>query len=194
MTLQELPLVLHLDTGGNPLRWITYEDSAYYYAKGLVAWSLGQTAITLRGGTNAKTGKQSILTMDTIVAVKGKLNPKQYAANMVVQLTNKTLFRRDQQICAYCGDHFATSDLTRDHILPSSRGGPNTWMNCVTACSRCNKKKDDHTPEEVGMQLLYVPYIPNRAEHLILQNRKILTDQMEFLKKLLPPHSRVLNQ
>jgi len=32
------------------------------------------------------------------------------------------------------------------------------------------------------MKLLAVPYTPNLAEYLILQNRKILADQMQFLK------------
>lgn len=191
MQMQELPLVLHLDVNGNPLRWITYEDSACYYAKNLVAWSMGEATITLRGGTNAKTGKQSTLTMDTIIAVHGKMNTKQLSINTLVPLTNKTLFRRDRHVCAYCGDVFLTHDLTRDHIIPSSQGGPNTWMNVITACSACNKKKDARTPEQANMHLLYVPYIPNRAEYLILQNRKILMDQMEFLLARAPKESRL---
>ena len=32
------------------------------------------------------------------------------------------------------------------------------------------------------MELLYAPYVPNKAEYLILTNRRILADQMEFLK------------
>ena len=32
------------------------------------------------------------------------------------------------------------------------------------------------------MTLLAVPYVPNRAEGLILENRHILGDQMEFLQ------------
>ena len=31
------------------------------------------------------------------------------------------------------------------------------------------------------MKLLAVPYIPNLAEYLILSNRRILADQMQFL-------------
>jgi hypothetical protein len=31
------------------------------------------------------------------------------------------------------------------------------------------------------MKLLAVPYTPNLAEYLILSNRRILADQMEFL-------------
>jgi hypothetical protein len=42
------------------------------------------------------------------------------------------------------------------------------------------------------MKLLYVPYAPNRAEYLILMNRTILADQMEFLKARVTKDSRIL--
>ena len=42
------------------------------------------------------------------------------------------------------------------------------------------------------MGLLYVPYAPSVHEGLILANRRILADQMEFLAALLPANSRLL--
>jgi hypothetical protein len=39
---------------------------------------------------------------------------------------------------------------------------------------------------------LFTPYVPNKAEYLILTNRKILSDQMEFLVQHVAAHSRVL--
>lgn len=191
--MRELPLVLQLDAAGTPQRWITYQNSAYYYSKNLVAWAMGQVDFALHGGTCAATGEQSILTMNTIIAVKGKVANKQYAGTTAkVPLSNRTLFRRDQHVCAYCGGEFSANKLTRDHIIPSSRGGLNTWMNCVSACETCNKRKDDQTPEEARMKLLYVPYEPNRSEYLILMNRKILADQMDFLMTKVPKQSRLL--
>ena len=192
MMMRDLPLVLQLDVAGNPHQWITHEKAAYYYTKGLVAWSMQQDDFTLFGGTSRMTGEQSTLTMDTIIAIKGKVNSKQYAQMNRVPLSNQTLFRRDQHVCAYCGNEFKMRDLSRDHIKPVSQGGPNIWMNVVTACHACNKHKDNRTPEEANMELLYVPYIPNRAEYLILQNRKILADQMEFLISKVPQESRLL--
>lgn len=193
MNVQELPLILQLDAGGNPQNWITYEDSAYYYCKDLIAWSMGEMNFTLHGGTNAATQQRSTLTMNTIIAVKGKSSNKHALSATRVPLSNKTLFRRDQHICAYCGLEFVPNMLTRDHIVPTSKGGKNTWMNVVASCESCNKAKDDMTPEQAGMQLLYVPYEPNRAEYLILQNRKILADQMDFLIKKVPKQSRLLS-
>ena len=94
-------------------------------------------------------------------------------------------------LCAFCGGLFSPLKLTCDHILPMSRGGRDTWMNVVTACRSCNQRKGSRTPEEARMQLLYEPYVPNRAEFLILANRRILADQMEFLKQHVSANSRL---
>ena len=191
--MRQLPLVLQLDVAGNPHQWIDYEKTAYYYTKGLVAWSMQANDFTLFGGQSRITGEQSTLTMDTIIAIKGKVNSRQLEQMNRVPLTNKALFRRDRHVCAYCGDTFNAKDLSRDHIHPVSKGGPNVWTNVVTACHNCNKMKDDKMLEDTNMQLLYVPYVPNRAEWLILQNRSILSDQMEFLLKRVPSESRLLH-
>lgn len=176
----ELPLVLALDVGGNPDRWITHEDVAYYESKNLVAWKHGVENFVLHGGINARSGLQSTLDISTIVAVRGRTTRgSDFSARP--SLTNRALFRRDHNICAYCGDDFSCQALTRDHVLPTSRGGANVWENVVTCCARCNKRKDNKLLSEIGMELLYVPYCPNRAEYLILMNRRILADQMEYL-------------
>lgn len=189
--MRELPLILALDIAGSPMRWITYEEGAYYYAKELVAWSQGTVDYNIYGGHRQLDGERSFLTLNTIIAVKGEMSNKARARSHAVPLSNRTLFRRDRHTCAYCGGEFALSHLTRDHVIPSSQGGKNAWTNVVTACSGCNKRKDAKTPEEASMHLLYVPYAPNRNEYLILQNRNILADQMEFLLKGVPTHSRL---
>lgn len=188
--VEELPLILQLNAGGEPVNWINYEKSAYFYAKDRVLWSMGTHEVTLHGGTNAKTGERSSLIMDTIIAVKCNHSPRKFRSG-VPALTNKTLFIRDHNICGYCGDSFGKSELTRDHVTPRSKGGEDSWTNLVTACKRCNHKKAARTPAEASMPLLYVPYIPNYNEHLILQNRRILFDQMEYLKKGISKDSRI---
>lgn len=70
------------------------------------------------------------------------------------------VFIRDGHKCAYCGAK-ATSV---DHILPRSRGGEWSWLNCVAACERCNNKKGNRTPAEAGMRLRVRPYVPTRAQ------------------------------
>lgn len=193
--VSQLPLVLQLDVAGNPNRWITYEDSAYYYAKDVVAWSMGQIDLTIFGGRNAATGKQSTLTMNTIVAIRGEISEKQQRVLYgTPPLTNRALFRRDHNICAYCGDEYVVAQLTRDHVHPRSKGGVDRWENVVTACGPCNKFKDDRDINNIpNMDLLYLPYAPSRAEFLILSNRRILADQQEFLMKRVPKESRLLS-
>lgn len=189
--MREHPLILQLDMAGNPCRWMTYEDAAYYKAKDLIAWTIGDSDFTIYGGNNRLTGEQSSMDLNTIIAVKGEMGDK--GVFRVPTLTNRALFRRDQHVCAYCGGLFTPDELTRDHVHPTSRGGKDIWQNVVTSCGGCNKFKDDRTPEEAGLKLLYVPYAPNRAEYLILMNRTILADQMDFLLARVTKNSRLLN-
>lgn len=186
------PLILSLDANGTPHKWITWQDAVTYEAKDLVAWKMGEITFTFYGGKSRMTGEQSTITTSSIIAVKGTRAKSDKWLAKTPALSNKTLFRRDQNICAYCGNELNAEKLTRDHIVPKSLGGKDIWTNVVTACKPCNHRKGSKTLEQTGQQLLYVPYVPNRAEHLILANRKILADQMDFLKQFLPKHSRML--
>ena len=189
--MAEIPLILTLDFHGVPHRWITWQQSCYYYAKNLVAWTLGEKAFTFYGGTSRKTGERSSITANSIIAIKGKAMASR-GFSQVPPLNNRELFRRDRHICAYCGAEFGYLRLTRDHITPLSRGGRDHWMNVVSACRHCNGIKRNRKPEEAGMELIYTPYVPNKAEYLILTNRKILSDQMGSLVQHVAAHSRVM--
>lgn len=80
-----------------------------------------------------------------------------------VLLTRRNLLRRDGHACQYCG---ATERLTLDHVLPRSRGGPETWENLVAACTRCNNRKGSRTPEEAGMALCRPPFRPSHVMYM----------------------------
>ncbi|MEW5889740.1 MAG: HNH endonuclease [Pseudomonadota bacterium] len=184
------PLILTLDMHGAPHRWVTWQHACFYYAKNLVAWAAGDNFFIFHGGINRSTGERSTITANSIIAIKGKtLGQKNFSA--VPPLNNRELFHRDRHICAYCGGEFSFLRLTRDHIIPVSQGGRDSWMNVVTACRHCNQRKSGRTPEQAGMELLYAPYIPNKAEFLILSNRQILADQMDFLAQHVSAHSRL---
>lgn len=187
----EFPNILALDSTGSPQRWITYEDAAFYKAKDLILWSIGEN-FTLHGGYQRISGLQSTLKIDTIIAIKGK---SKYRAEFdIPKLTNKALFRRDKNICAYCANDFYNGRLTRDHIIPKIQKGVDKWENVVSSCPSCNKRKGGRTPEEANMPLVYIPYKPCVREHLILMNRNILACQMEFLSsKIKNPHTRVFD-
>jgi 5-methylcytosine-specific restriction endonuclease McrA len=182
--------VLALDISGVPRQWISFDDAITYHAKNSIAWALGEVVARYRGGIQ-KDGEMSYLETTSIIAVKGHgFNPHKHA---MVSLSNRTLFGRDRYVCAYCGGHFPNyNNLSRDHIVPKSKGGENTWMNVVTACKDCNAKKGHKLLKECGLELLYVPYVPNHYENMILQNRTILADQMDYLLAGVPKHSRIL--
>ncbi|HET9026773.1 MAG TPA: HNH endonuclease [Trueperaceae bacterium] len=75
-----------------------------------------------------------------------------------VAFNRKNVFRRDDHTCQYCAKH--TFDLTLDHVMPRSRGGPTTWDNVVACCKPCNAKKRDRTPDEAHLHLLRKPFAP----------------------------------
>ncbi|GAB4177273.1 MAG: HNH endonuclease [Rhodocyclaceae bacterium] len=183
------PLILTLDVHGMPHRWVSWQHAIFYYAKDLVAWSIGEHSFVFRGGRSRITGERSQIVANSIIAIKGKAIGAR-AFSQVPPLNNRELFHRDRHLCAYCGGIFQTARLTRDHIVPVSAGGRNAWMNVVTACRSCNQRKSGRTPEQAGMQLLYAPYVPNKAEYLILCNRNILADQMDFLARHVAAQSR----
>ncbi len=181
--------VLQLDVSGRPQAWVSAKQAAVIYASDGVAWTLGEPFAVLRGGVQRASGLQSRIEVHPIIAVRGSVPSR--AWRVVPTLTNPKLFSRDRHICAYCGQTFGFDDLTREHILPSSRGGQDTWMNCISACKACNGRKGSRTPEEAHMSLMYLPYVPSLHEDMILRGRRILTDQMEFLLASVPRHSRI---
>lgn len=100
------------------------------------------------------------------------------------QVTNTFLFARDSYRCQYCGRHRSAlrgrDFLTRDHVVPISRGGANVWSNVVTACSPCNNRKASHLPQECGMQVLHAPAEPNYVE-MVWAVRRVTEVQAKYI-------------
>jgi len=184
--------LLSLDAYGRVLDWINWQDATCLYARDAVAWTLGDPCLRVHGGTCRMTGEQSVIELHPIVASRG--HARAQALSPTPTLTNTALFARDAQLCLYCGHEYSRPSLTRDHVLPLSKGGRDSWENVVTACFHCNSRKANRTPQQANMPLLAVPYRPSWIEHLILSNRNILADQMAFLKAHLPKRSRVKSE
>jgi 5-methylcytosine-specific restriction endonuclease McrA len=75
----------------------------------------------------------------------------------MARLSKKNFLLRDHYRCQYCGERFEARDLTLDHVIPKSRGGPYSWENIVTCCKMCNRSKGDKTLAEADMVLLHKP-------------------------------------
>ena len=84
------------------------------------------------------------------------------------QVTNTFLFARDRYRCQYCGrlqiELKPRESLTRDHLIPLSRGGANDWTNVVTACSPCNLSKGGLLPRQARMYPRHPPRQPTVTE------------------------------
>jgi 5-methylcytosine-specific restriction endonuclease McrA len=179
---------LGLDAHGRALDWLSWQDATTLYARGAIAWTLGDPCLHIHGGINRQSGQRSMIPLHPIIAARSHARPS--AIDPTPALNNQALFARDRYICLYCGQRHARNGLTRDHVHPVSKGGRDTWENVVTACVQCNSRKGNRTPQQAHMPLLAVPYRPSWVEHLILSNRNILADQMAFLSAQLPKHSR----
>jgi 5-methylcytosine-specific restriction endonuclease McrA len=96
----------------------------------------------------------------------------------VINFNEAAVYNRDDNICQYYHEYkldedgnkipckpykyrCSSDDRTIDHVMPISRGGKNSFENCVTACLHCNTViKKNKTPEEVGLKLIRKPFIP----------------------------------
>jgi len=139
--------VLKLDISGVPESWITLEHAVGYYATGTVAYTLGDPMSTLHGGHN-RCGLRSTVDVHPIIAVNGtSAAGKLLSAAPRLTRHNHKLFRRDRYTCGYCGGLFREHQLEREHVIPTSRGGKDTWANVVSACRSCNQLKGAKTPD-----------------------------------------------
>lgn len=182
--------VLRTDVAGMPIEWIDYRSAASLYHADQVAYTCGSAIYTLRGGYSALTGLRSVIEVSSIIATVGDTYAHERNSDRYTPpLNNRTLFRRDANVCMYCAERFVTSNLTRDHILPLSHGGTDVWTNVVTACRRCNNHKGGRTPEQANMQLVAVPFTPTYAEYIYLKGRRVLADQMGYLLNHFPRKS-----
>jgi 5-methylcytosine-specific restriction endonuclease McrA len=182
--------VLRTDVSGMPLEWVGYQDAVRLYHLEQVAYTCGTLLYRVHGGICAKTGRRSFIEVNSIIATLGHNRAlSKFRDRYVPPLNNPALFKRDSRVCLYCGETFGYRDLSRDHVTPVIQGGQDIWSNVVTACRRCNNHNAGRTPEQAAMELLAVPFLPTHAEYIYLQGRRVLSDQMEFLRAHFPRSS-----
>ena len=102
----------------------------------------------------------SFVDLPLVIRMQYRISRPHYA----VKFTKKSVFQRDQHRCQYCG--LVGKEITIDHIVPKSQGGPTTWTNVVTACKTCNNKKGDRSLQDTKMKLMKVPREPKFLPYL----------------------------
>jgi 5-methylcytosine-specific restriction endonuclease McrA len=94
------------------------------------------------------------------------------------KITRRAVFARDDWTCQYCGSR---SNLTVDHVIPRSKGGPSSWENIVASCAPCNRRKGDALLRQVGMQLLKQPRTPGPSVFIHVASPTIPTAWLQYL-------------
>lgn len=62
------------------------------------------------------------------------------------KVTIQKLAKHYKNMCQICNQHFPTSQLTIEHVVPSSKHGPTDDTNCIPTCKACNSQKADTLP------------------------------------------------
>ena len=95
-----------------------------------------------------------------------------------VTLSRQNIYKRDGFRCAYCSSR---KDLTLDHLVPKSQGGPDSWYNLITACQKCNTLKGNRSLEEAGLSLQRPPFKPSFIMFLRDFSGRVQEDWKPFL-------------
>lgn len=74
------------------------------------------------------------------------------------RLSRSGLAVRDARECQVSGCDERGS--TVDHIVPRSRGGETSWLNCVLMCQSHNSRKSNRLLSDLGWQLKKRPHAP----------------------------------
>lgn len=79
-------------------------------------------------------------------------------------LSRRAVLVRDNFQCQYCGRPAENVD----HVVPRSRGGLHTWENVVAACRPCNARKENRSPDDLGMRLRRHPRPPHESVWIVV--------------------------
>lgn len=130
-----------LDVEGDHLQPVTWEEWVR-----LPVRAQDQSVQTVRGAVRIPT---------IIVAVNYTRVPKRRP-----RLNARNIRARDANRCQYTGRELGPGEGNIDHIVPRSRGGRDSWENCVWACKEINSRKGNRLPDEAGLTLLRSPAAP----------------------------------
>lgn len=109
------------------------------------------------------------------------VSPRPLRISKRVKFDYEAINPRDNYVCAYCGERHPNRYMTVDHIHPQTKGGIDSWKNCISACKSCNNRKAGRTPEEAGMKLLYQPIEPTNTFELALYKLRIKDEWVPYM-------------
>lgn len=100
------------------------------------------------------------------------------------KLSSRGIRDRDGNRCQYTGRELRPHEGSIDHVLPRSRGGQDSWENCVWAYKQVNGHKADRLPSEAGLELLKQPKAPKPMPvSTTIRNAHSISDWEVFLGK-----------
>jgi 5-methylcytosine-specific restriction endonuclease McrA len=95
-------------------------------------------------------------------------------------LSRRAVFVRDDYECQYCGRPAENVD----HVVPKSRGGAHTWDNVVAACRPCNSRKENRSPQDVGLTLRRPPRRPDDSVWIVVAVERVDPVWEQYLARL----------
>ena len=126
-----------------------------------------------------RTARGAIRVPTVIVAVNFAKVPKKRP-----KLCARTIRERDGNRCQYTGKLLKPEEGSLDHVLPRSRGGPDTWENLVWSSKDVNTQKGNRLPHEAGLKLLSVPRAPKELPvTALIRNAHAVAEWKLFLNE-----------
>jgi 5-methylcytosine-specific restriction endonuclease McrA len=156
-----LSLLFKQDTQANPVAEIVHVENGHYISYSFDDWAeLSRLRREFEPGEHdwVRTVRFDLAVPRIIRVLTYNRVPKQQ-----VKFNRRNIYARDRSRCQYCGQRFATADLSLDHVVPRSQGGGTSWENLVCCCLKCNVKKGGRTPEQAHMKLISTPAKPARS-------------------------------
>jgi len=155
----------YVPLGYMPLSLWSWQDAVKAIFKGSVTVVDVYPDLTVRA-SNLKVPLPSVIALNDYVPQK-QTKPS---------FTRRNVFLRDEYRCQYCNERFHTADLSLDHVVPRSAGGPLSWDNAVTCCKKCNGRKGSTPLSEIGllgMKLSRKPRCPSQMELAAISGRMV---------------------
>ena len=143
-----------------------------------VGWDEWLTLPVRDNDTAVQTVRGLIRVPTVIIAINYARVPKKRP-----KLCAKTIRERDGNRCQYTGKVLRPDEGSLDHILPRSRGGPDSWENLVWADKEVNARKGNRLPHEAGLKLLATPRAPKELPvSATIRNAAEIADWNLFVK------------